>query len=303
MFYEPQSSNNYNYSYLIGLTITILIGSLQFGYSLSCYNPIIDIIEKIHHWSKINSHESNEFSTGIFSYTGLITALIPLGATISSIFAGNLAEKGRRFGTLIANIFFILGAILTLFDPVASLLIGRFLVGCGVGIVATLCPMMIKEYTPMKIAGIFGSFHQLIITIGILIPMLIALWKPSDDKYETTQFWRVMFGMPIVFSLIQIFLLFAFYRFDTPKYLISVDQSEGRKILEKIYIDTVEINEKLFEYEKIIKEEKNAGGITFDILLGKSFRYALFVGIMIAIFQQLTGINVMIMYSSLIFSE
>ena len=93
MSFEIQQSNRYNYCYLIGLISTLLIGSLQFGYSLACFNPIIDIIKKIHNWDELTVTKSNIETVNIFSYTVLITALIPLGATISSFFAGSLAKN------------------------------------------------------------------------------------------------------------------------------------------------------------------------------------------------------------------
>jgi SP family galactose:H+ symporter-like MFS transporter len=213
------------------------------------------------------------------------------GAVIGAFAGGRLADRfGRRKMIIVSAIIFSIGALGTAFTPLVSLLIaGRIVVGIAIGIASFIAPMYISEIAPARVRGSLVSVNQLAITIGIVVSYLV------DYAFSGIKAWRPMLGLAAVPSII---LGLAMWRLpSSPRWLVAQGQTgRARKVLGRIR-QTSEIAGEVEDIERSLEKQKGAGALLAHPML----RMALFVGIGLAVFQQLTGINTVIYYAPTIF--
>jgi SP family galactose:H+ symporter-like MFS transporter len=221
----------------------------------------------------------------------IVVSSVLIGAVVGAVIGGGLADRlGRRKMIIVSAIIFTLGAIGTALTPsVGFLIAGRIVVGVAIGIASFIAPMYISELAPAKIRGSLVAVNQLAVTIGIVVAYLI------DYGFSAIEGWRYMFGLAAVPSLV---LVIAMGRLpDSPRWLISQDRiNEAKGVLKRIR-QASQIDGEVKDIQTSL--EKQTGGVTqlFHPLL----RMAFIVGIGLAIFQQLTGINTVIYYAPTIF--
>jgi MFS family permease len=168
------------------------------------------------------------------------------------------------------------------------------------------CPKYIAETSPIEVKGTAGSLTQICITFGILIAFAGgSLFKQETDA-ERLFFIDVMFIIPIVLSILQVFLLIVVFPYDTPSVLNSWGQkAKLREFLNKIYkpeyVDDIimEIGGNAGESDDLAPATLTYG----DVFCGPLYRKATLVGISLAAFQQMTGINIIMFYSNTIFES
>ncbi len=221
----------------------------------------------------------------------LVVSAVLIGAVIGAIAGGILADRfGRRRMIVLAGIIFTLSAIGTALAPTVSMLIaGRIIVGIAIGIASFTSPMYMSEISPARIRGSLVSINQLAVTIGIVIAYLV------DYALSAVQGWRFMFGIAAVPSTI---LVIAMWRMPpSPRWLMSHDMVDNaRGVLEHIR-GTKDITSEMKEIQDSLAKQK--GGV--EDLFHPLLRMALIVGVGLAIFQQITGINTVIYYAPTIF--
>lgn len=221
-----------------------------------------------------------------------VVSAVLLGAVIGAAFSGAMADKiGRRRSIVITALFFSLGAIGSAFSPSIPVLIGcRFLIGLAIGVASYVAPLYISEISPANVRGSLVSLNQLMITCGIVVSYLID-YMLTLGKNE----WRWMFGLGAIPAVIL--LIGMIYLPETPRWLISrglVDKAKD------VLCRTGSAN-------NVDAEIKNISGSMSDKKCSWSevfapwVRPALFVGIILAFFQQATGINTIIYYAPTIF--
>ncbi len=216
----------------------------------------------------------------------LVTSLLLVGAAVGALAAGRLADQiGRRKSVMITAATFIVGVALAAFAPQFWILIvARFVIGLGVGASSMVVPLYIGEIAPPRIRGALVSFNQLAITSGILISYL------ADYGLAQTANWRLMFGL----AAIPAFLLLVGITFqkESPHWLVRQGrEDEAREVLARVR-DEGDIDKEIEDVRGVAHEEANSKS-----LLSKSLRPALIVGLALAIFQQITGINTVIYYA------
>ncbi len=222
---------------------------------------------------------------------GLVTAAVLAGATIGAASSGNMADRfGRRSMLIFAAILFIAGAIMTAFaQAIWWLVIGRFVVGFGIGIASYTSPLYISESAPAAVRGALVTTNQLAITIGIVISYVI------DWVFAYPGGWRWMFGLAVIPGAMLALGMGALP--DSPRSLVNRGyEEEARKVLLKI-AGRKEKEKKIGEIEKAKEREKPNWGE----LLRPGMRIPLIVGIGLAMFQQFIGINTVIYYAPTIF--
>ena len=288
--------NKINKKYLYGYVFAIVLGSFQFGFSLSSFNPIMRIIVKIYKW---------EDETQIALYSGLISTIIPFGGFIGSSFVGFFAERERRKLVYFYNFLIILGSLILQIENIYALVAGRLFQGFGIGVAAMISPKIIREISPKQIAGLLGTLHQFMLATGIVFPMILTLGMPhSNEGIEKNQIWRAIFLFPTLISCIQLTLFFSIYSLDTPYfYMIKEDKINLSKSMKCIYWDKDERDSALMDLQKLIGSSGKSKNIKLIDLLGKEFIKPLIVGVTLNFFQQASGINVITFYSSIIFSD
>jgi SP family galactose:H+ symporter-like MFS transporter len=221
----------------------------------------------------------------------VVTSVVLLGAVIGAAAGGTLADRfGRRKTIILAAAIFVLGAMGTALAPTVILLIaGRTIVGIGIGIASFSAPLYISEVAPANIRGSLVSLNQLAITVGIVVSYLV------DYALSSISGWRWMFGLAAIPA--TILGIGMFFLPDSARWLVSQGLlDKARAVLERIRA-TTSVGVELREIKK--SEQQQTGEWTE--LLAPLVRPALIVGIGLAIFQQVTGINTVIYYAPTIF--
>ncbi|MGB9979784.1 sugar porter family MFS transporter [Methanobacterium sp.] len=232
------------------------------------------------------------FIRGAFSLSStaqeIVVSSVLVGAVIGASISGFLADKyGRRIMVIAAAIVFGIGAIFTALTPdVYTLIAGRIVVGIAIGIASFIAPLYIAEVAPVSIRGALVSLNQLAITVGIVISYLV------DFAFAPSGGWRWMLGLAVIPSII---LGIGMYLMPpSPRWLYSKGRIEkARSVLERIRM-TKNVSEEMKEIRESLVCEQEC---KWSEILDPVVRPALIIGVGLAAFQQLTGINTVIYYA------
>ena len=229
-----------------------------------------------------------------------------LGWTVSSLLAGCIigvisAGKpsdlfGRKKTMMAAAVLFALSAVGSALAHNLSFFIGyRIMGGFGVGIASMLAPMYISEVSPAGSRGRLVSFNQLAIVIGILLAFISNAMLVNTGENNWRWMLAVM-GLPAI-----LFFIFLFFAPESPRWLVQKNNSgHAFYILERIN-GTELAREELATIEESIKEEEDSG--TFGEIFSGRMRPILLIGVFIAVFSQITGINSIMYYAPVIFQS
>jgi MFS transporter, SP family, galactose:H+ symporter len=223
---------------------------------------------------------------------GIIVSFLLVGAVVGAISGGPLSDRfGRRPTALLAAVIFGIGAMAVAFAPsVAFIILGRFLLGLGVGLASMVVPLYIAEIAPADRRGALVSLNQLMITIGILVSYIVGvIFTPIEG-------WRYMFAVALLPALVLGIGMLLLP--ESPRWLFNQGQIEkARAVLSRSRSpEEVEIEfQEMAEIKRV--EEEQEQQIGYAELLSPYVRPALIIGIGLAIFQQITGINTVIYYA------
>ncbi|WP_284943586.1 sugar porter family MFS transporter [Acidisoma cladoniae] len=225
----------------------------------------------------------------------VVTSWVTLGALFGALAGGELADRiGRKSTVLIAGAMFTGGALVQALAPDTVILVaGRLIVGGGVGVAAVAAPLYAAELAPTTLRGRFVSAYQLAITAGIFLAYLVDGWLSQGDA------WRWMLGASAVPGL----LLFAVALLapESPRWLMKVGwRSEAAAQLQKIR-PGVDFKPRLDAVAASLRRE--AGRASWAEVFHKEWRRPLLIGVGLAVFQQVTGINAIIYYADQIFAS
>ncbi len=225
----------------------------------------------------------------------VVTSWVTLGALVGSLAGGEVGDRiGRKRTMLIAGGLFTLGAVVQFLAPdVVVLVAGRLMVGLGVGVAAVAGPLYAAELAPAGLRGRFVSGYQLAITVGIFLAYLVDGWLAASGA------WRTMLGAAAVPGA-ALFIM-ALIAPESPRWLMMRDRRldaarESRKLQPGI------------DSESRLNSIKASLGLDatrtswFEIFRSQS-RRPLMVGVGLAVFQQITGINAIIYYANQIFAS
>ena len=221
---------------------------------------------------------------------GIIVSTLLVGAVVGAFSGGPLSDRiGRRPTVLIAAVVFGLGAMAVAFAPsVLFIILGRFLLGLGVGLASMIVPLYIAEIAPADRRGALVSLNQLMITIGILLSYIVGvIFTPIEG-------WRYMFGVALIPALILFIGMFTLP--ESPRWLFEKGQRDKARSVLGRSRSPEEIDRELREMAEI-KDQEQRERISYSELLEPFVRPALIIGIGLAIFQQITGINTVIYYA------
>ena len=226
----------------------------------------------------------------------VITSWVTLGALFGALVAGTVADRaGRRRAAIVAGVLFTLGAIMEAFAPGASVLtVGRVVTGFGVGFASVVAPLYAAEMSPKRLRGRFVSSYQLAITVGIFIAYLV------DDALTGEGRWRAMFALAVIPGALLVvgFLIVP----ESARWLLKVGRrEEALDALTKL--DPEVAKQELADVESDLEREAREGEATWSEVFSKRLRRPLSIGIGLAVFQQVTGINAIIYYANEIFAR
>jgi SP family galactose:H+ symporter-like MFS transporter len=227
-------------------------------------------------------------------YSAILATGGIFGALLSGIFARFL---GRKKSLVLAGfIFTAASALSALLPPLPLLSACRFALGFAVGIASFIVPLYLSETAPAAIRGSMGTLFQLMITIGIF---LIAL----SNVFIARTFVNPATSLPLMFLTVTLFaaLMFSgsFILPESPRWLMLKGRREQAiTVLRKTLNTQAEIDAEIGEIEEALHGPQGAG---FRIIFRGYFFKVLLVGVLLQVFQQLVGINMMIYYSPTIF--
>jgi len=293
-----KTTHNYNMTYIWSVSIVAALGGLLFGYDWVVIGGAKPFYEKYFHLT-------TSFQIGWAMSSALV------GCLLGSVLSGGLSDKyGRKRLLILAGLLFTGSAIGTaLANNFFSFILYRLLGGIGIGLASNLSPMYIAEISPAAMRGMFVSINQLTIVIGILAAQLMnwLIAKPIVENATAQEIlnswngqtgWRWMFGAETVPAFL--FFLFMFFVPKSPRWLVKNAQDErARRILAKIGGDTYAATA-LAHIKDTLKNEIER--VNFKDLIEPKMKKILLLGIVLAVFQQWCGINVIFNYAEEIFS-
>ena len=226
------------------------------------------------------------------------SAILATGGIAGALLSGVLARVlGRKKSLLLAGfIFTAVSAYSALLPDLAILSACRFALGFAVGIASFVVPLYLSETAPAAIRGSMGTLFQLMITIGIF---LISL----SNVYIARTFVTPATALPLMFLSITVFAALMFFGGfilpESPRWLmIKGRKQEALAVLGRTLSRQSEIDLEISEIERALHGPQGAG---LGIIFRGYFFKVLLVGVLLQMFQQLVGINVMIYYAPTIF--
>lgn len=234
---------------------------------------------------------------------GFLIASALIGCVIGGAAAGFISKSlGRKNGLIIASLTFIISALgswhpesFNVFglSDAYSFVIYRIIGGIGVGIASMISPMYIAEIAPAGIRGKLVSFNQFAIIFGMLVIYFVnfSISRQGDEQWLHTEGWRWMFFSGVVpAGLFFVLLLFVP---ETPRYLVMKGKDDAAlKVLQKIAGGTQA--PLILNDIKKTTHEQHAPWLSYGGLL-------ILIGILLSVFQQFVGINVVLYYAGNIF--
>jgi sugar porter (SP) family MFS transporter len=258
----------------IGVAASITaVGGLLFGYDTGVVSGALLYVKK---------------SFGLSSFQQeLVTSLLLVGCMIGALTAGRIADKvGRKLTVLGTAIVFIIGVLLAAFTPTYGvLLVARVVIGLAVGTSSMIVPLYIGEVVPPRSRGALVSLNQLAITIGILTSYLIAYGLASSGN------WRLMFGLAAIPAAV-LFVGMLFQR-ESPHWLVAQGrEEEARATLRLVRGPQDDIDAEVAEVKEVSRRSSGIAEV-----FASPVRRVLLIGVMLAVFQQITGVNTIIYYA------
>ncbi len=262
---------------LIVATAISAVGGILFGFDTGVISGAILFIQQ--DWGLTASQES------------IATSSVLIGAIIGAALGGSLADRlGRKWSIIAGAVLFIIGTLVVVGSTGLAVFVpGRILIGMAIGLASFIVPMYISELAPERIRGALVSMNQLFVTAGILISYGVNnLFSASGD-------WQAMFAIGLVPATVLLagMLLMPF----SPRWLVYKHRdAQAGKVLQEVR-RSPDVKDEVQEIKETIKVETKG----LKALRSNMVRYPLIIGVGLAIFQQVTGVNTIIYYAPTIF--
>lgn len=281
-----------NNGYILSISFVSALGGYLFGFDFAVISGALPFLR-------------TEFGLSAW-WEGFLTGSLALGCIVGCLIAGMLSDRyGRRPGLLLAALLFASSSLgMALAGSLTNFVLMRFGAGIGVGMASMLSPMYIAEVSPAAVRGRNVAINQLTIVIGVLVTNVIN-YQLSDQGSEA---WRWMFGLGVAPAIL--FFVGVLWLPESPRWLVQVGRFEKAQLVLSKIGNPLYVQQTLHAIQQSVRTispptarrpvfEWPAFGAVFE----RSVRPAVLVGIGLAIFQQLCGINVVFNYTSTIFES
>ncbi|MGH7736670.1 MAG: sugar porter family MFS transporter [Candidatus Tyrphobacter sp.] len=264
--------------YVLLVACVAALGGLLFGYDTGVISGAILFIGK-----------DFALTTQLKEFT---ISVVLVGCMVGAVLSGAAADRfGRRPTLLAAGVLFFAGALVSAFTlDEAVLLAGRFIVGIGIGFSSVVAPLYISEVAPASVRGALVSVYQFAITIGILLAYVVDYALAAGGE------WRWMLGYGVVPAIVLVAGMV--FMPESPRFLFKIGrEGPARAELQRIYASSAaeDAEERSIRAALAVKSEG------LRAFRAPSLRFALFLGVALAVLQQVTGINTVIYYGPQIF--
>jgi SP family xylose:H+ symportor-like MFS transporter len=275
---------------VLQITLIVALGGLLMGYDAATVAT------------------SQIYFTQYFGFTpaqqGWVISSAGYGCFLGAISAGYLTSAlSRKYTLILAALLYIISAVGSgVADSLYVLVSYRIILGLSVGMIAMTSPMYIAEISPSNIRGKMVTYHQLAMVVGFILPFLVGflLFAGDISHFDRYTFgWRLMFWSEVIPAVIFFALLFSIPH--SPRWLMLKGRDQkAQEVLSQLADDHHSAQS---EYKLIAKSLTETMLPARKLLFRKGLGFALFLGVMLAIFQQATGIVAILIYSGEIFSQ
>jgi sugar porter (SP) family MFS transporter len=268
-----------SFARLYFLALVAALGGFLFGYDLSIISGAILFIKSQFHLTPVEM--------------GFAMSSASIGCLFGPLAGSTLADRyGRRKTLAFAAVLFGIGSLGTVWPrDMLTFNLFRMLGGVGVGVASVISPMYITEIAPSRMRGRLVTVNQLAIVIGSLISIIISYLLSFSGS------WRWMLGsecFPVAAFLLGLALVP-----ESPRWLVQKGREQEALAILKQLDDVDHANS---EFRNILAFRSERQGRFVD-LLRPGMRMALLVAIMLALFQQITGVSTLILYNPMIFQK
>lgn len=298
-------SESTNKGYLIKLTLVATLGGLLFGYDTGVISGTVGSLDDFFVVPKnLTENAANAFK-------GFLVSSALIGCIIGGIFSGYVSRwLGRKKGLILAAILFLISALGSsapefLVAPIGQgdhtfsnlFIMYRLIGGVGVGLASMLSPLYIAEIAPAKIRGKLVSLNQLAIVAGFMIVYFVNYFISKgggSDEWLNAIGWRYMFASELIPA--GLFLIFLLFVPDTPRSLMLKKKPEqALSVLNKVNGST-DAKVIFAQITKSLNQQTSGKLLSFGWLV-------IIIGVLLSIFQQFVGINVVLYYAPEIFKK
>ncbi len=273
----PPAQHRANRAVVWSAAITAL-GGLLFGYDTGVISGALLFIGRDFHGLSSVDKE-------------VLTSALLVGAAIGAFAAGHVADRiGRRPTVLGTAAVFTLGVLLAAASPsYGVLVVARVVIGLAVGAASMVVPLYIGETAPPRMRGALVSFNQLAITIGILVSYLV------DYGLSDSGNWRLMFGLAAIPAILM--FVGMLFQHESPHWLVGQGRVDQARAALRRVRSGEDIEAEIHEVSELSGRRTSARE-----LLEPRVRRVLAIGVTLAVFQQVTGINTIIYYAPTLLS-
>ena len=223
-----------------------------------------------------------------------MVSAVTFGALFGALAGGSSSDRfGRRWTNIAAGLSFVAGSVFSALAPNVDVLIAsRVLIGLAIGLTSVAAPMYIAELSPARNRGKLVSLFQLAITIGILLSYIV------DRALAPEQAWRWMLGLACIPGALLVVGMIAMP--ESPRWLLKTGAEKAARHALSLVRSADEVDAEVQEIREDLEHNQPAA---WSELLMPGLRPALLVGVGLAVFQQVTGINTIIYYAPQIFQK
>jgi SP family galactose:H+ symporter-like MFS transporter len=263
--------------FVILISATAAVGGFLFGYDTAVISGAILFVRSQFQLTSVQ--------------TEIAVSVVLAGALVGAALGGYLGDRFGRRPTLLATAiaFGVFGLVTGLANGFALFFLSRLVVGAAVGVSSMLAPLYIAELAPEKYRGALVTLNQLAISAGVVVAYYVDYVLAGSGN------WRWMFMSAVLPSMLL--LVGVIYLPETPRWLAAKNRfAQAEEILRRVE-GPDEVERDLAQLRELTAQDK----LNLKNLFQRRFRRPLVVGVVLAIFQQITGVNTIVYYAPTIF--
>jgi len=285
-------------AYTVRVALIVALGGFLMGFDASVISGVVKFIEPQFDLSKLE--------------LGWAVSSLTLTATLAMMVSGPLSDRfGRKVMLMVAAVLYAISAIGSAIAPTFFLLVvARMIGGFGVGASLILAPMYIAEISPPKMRGRMVSFNQLNIVIGISVAfftnyLILQLGQSGGQWVQVLKIdafnWRWMLGLETLPAVLYFFGMI--FVPESPRWQIMKGRDqEAVKTFHKV-VSLEETQKQIRDVKESLRSDQKKEKTPIRELFKPAMKLVLTIGIVVAILQQITGINSVFFYAPMIFEQ
>jgi len=292
--------NNYNTFYIVKIAMIAAIGGFLFGFDTGVIGG-----------AQLYFTEHFELTP---AEQGWAVGSALYGCLLGALVAGYLTNAiSRKYTLVLSAVLFCVSAWGSgVASTLSELVVYRIIGGIGIGFASMAAPMYIAEISPAEQRGKMVSLYQLSIVLGFFVVFLATYYIGGGNSVGASaeqlaavhqenldRGWRIMFWSELIPA--GLFLLMLLFVPHSPRWLVIKRRDEqARTVLSKLYSDSVKVDTNLAQIKASVSEKPSEANTK---AIASGLMFAIFIGVMLSVFQQITGINAILYYGAEIFSN